>query len=88
METMSKQDLQKQDQKAAMRVSTVSIAVNVILSLLKLIAGLVASSGAMVSDAIHSASDVFSTIIVMIGVHISGKQADERSEERRVRERV
>ena len=77
METMSKQDLQKQDQKAAMRVSTVSIAVNVILSLLKLIAGLVASSGAMVSDAIHSASDVFSTIIVMIGVHISGKQADE-----------
>ena len=77
MEIMSKQDLQKQDQKAAMRVSTVSIAVNVILSLLKLIAGLVASSGAMVSDAIHSASDVFSTIIVMIGVHISGKQADE-----------
>lgn len=73
----SKQNLQKQEQKDAMRVSTVSIVVNVVLSLLKLIAGLVASSGAMVSDAIHSASDVFSTIIVMIGVHISGKQADE-----------
>lgn len=73
----SKQDLQKQEQKDAMRVSTVSIVVNVVLSLLKLVAGLVASSGAMVSDAIHSASDVFSTIIVMIGVHISGKQADE-----------
>ena len=75
--TTTKQNLQKQEQKAAMRVSTVSIVVNVVLSLLKLIAGLVASSGAMVSDAIHSASDVFSTVIVMIGVHISGKQADE-----------
>ena len=75
--TTTKQELQKQEQKAAMRVSTVSIVVNVALSMLKLIAGLVASSGAMVSDAIHSASDVFSTVIVMIGVHISGKQADE-----------
>ena len=77
MDTTGKQDLQKQEQKDAMRVSTVSIVVNVVLSIVKLIAGLVASSGAMVSDAIHSASDVFSTIIVMIGVHISGKQADE-----------
>lgn len=77
MDTTVKQELQKQEQKEAMRVSTVSIVVNVVLSLIKLIAGLVAASGAMVSDAIHSASDVFSTIIVMIGVHISGKQADE-----------
>ena len=36
-----------------------------------------ASSGAMISDAIHSASDVFSTIIVIIGVKISGKASDE-----------
>lgn len=60
----------------AMRVSWVSIAVNVGLSLLKLLAGLLARSGAMVSDAVHSASDVFSTFIVMIGVHISGKDPD------------
>lgn len=60
----------------AMRVSWVSIVVNVGLSLLKLIAGLLARSGAMVSDAVHSASDVFSTFIVMIGVHISGKDPD------------
>ena len=66
-----------QSEKVAMRVSTISIIVNLALSVLKLIAGIVASSGAMISDAIHSASDVFSTIIVMIGVHISGKKADE-----------
>lgn len=61
----------------AMRVSRVSIAGNVLLSLFKLIAGLLAHSGAMVSDAIHSASDVISTIIVMIGVHLSNRESDE-----------
>ena len=67
----------KEVKRIAMQVSWVSIAVNVGLSLLKLIAGLLAKSGAMVSDAVHSASDVFSTFIVMIGVHISGKDPDK-----------
>lgn len=60
----------------AMRVSWLSIVVNVGLSLFKLIAGWLAGSGAMISDAVHSASDVFSTFIVMVGVHISGKDPD------------
>ena len=61
----------------AMQVSAVSIAVNLLLSLLKLIAGIIAKSGAMISDAVHSASDVFSTVVVMIGVTLSGKQPDK-----------
>ncbi|MCF0137376.1 MAG: cation transporter [Oscillospiraceae bacterium] len=61
----------------AMRVSTISIVVNVVLSLLKLIAGIVARSGAMVSDAVHSASDVLSTIVVMVGVSIAEKGPDD-----------
>ena len=60
----------------ALRVSAVSIAVNLLLSVAKLAAGLIARSGAMVSDAVHSASDIFSTIIVIIGVKLSGKAAD------------
>ena len=60
----------------AMRVSSVSIAANLLLSAGKLAAGLLARSGAMVSDAVHSASDVFSTVIVMVGVKVSGKAAD------------
>ncbi len=60
----------------AMRVSYVSIAVNLLLSLLKLAAGLLARSGAMVSDAVHSASDVFSTLVVMVGVRLSSKDSD------------
>lgn len=61
----------------AMRVSAVSIAVNLALSLLKLLAGIFAKSGAMISDAVHSASDVLSTFVVIAGIRISGKQPDK-----------
>lgn len=63
-------------EKMAMKVSIVSVIWNLLLSAGKLFAGIFANSGAMISDAVHSASDVFSTIIVMIGVKISGKDSD------------
>ncbi len=63
-------------EKTAMKVSIVSVIWNLLLSVGKLFAGIFANSGAMISDAVHSASDVFSTIIVMIGVKISGKDSD------------
>lgn len=62
--------------KTAVRVSTVSIISNIILSLLKLLAGVFGRSMAMLSDAIHSLSDVFSTIIVIIGVKMAKKEED------------
>lgn len=65
------------EKKIAMKVSVVSIIVNLVLSLFKLIAGLIAKSSAMISDAIHSASDVFSTFVVIIGVNIANKQSDD-----------
>lgn len=68
---------EKQKEEIAVKVSTVSIAVNVLLSVFKFIAGIAGKSAAMVSDAIHSASDVFSTVIVIIGVKISGKESDD-----------
>lgn len=64
------------EEKLAFRVSRNSIIWNVILSAGKLAAGIVGKSGAMISDAIHSASDVFSTVVVMIGIKISGKESD------------
>lgn len=65
------------DKNLAYRVSIVSIIVNIGLSLFKAIAGIMAKSGAMISDAVHSASDVFSTVVVMIGIKISSKEADK-----------
>ena len=67
----------KREHNLAYRVSAVSIIVNLVLSFLKLLAGIVASSGAMVSDAVHSASDVFSTVIVIVGIAVSRKKSDE-----------
>jgi cation diffusion facilitator family transporter len=64
-------------QRVANRVSAVSIGMNIVLSVFKLIAGLVAHSNAMISDAIHSASDVFSTIVVVIGIRLAAKESDK-----------
>ncbi len=60
----------------AFRISSVSISVNLMLAFLKFFAGILGKSSAMVSDAIHSASDIFSTVIVMIGVGIAAKDSD------------
>lgn len=64
-------------EQVVMRVSRTSILVNILLSVLKLAAGIFSHSSAMVSDAVHSASDVFSTIIVIVGVKLSRKEADK-----------
>lgn len=64
-------------QKSATKVALVTIVWNVLLSIGKLFAGIVAHSGAMISDAVHSASDVFSSIIVIIGVHIASRDSDQ-----------
>lgn len=69
--------VRNENEQIAMHVSFVSIIGNVILSLLKLFAGVVAHSGAMISDAVHSASDVFSTMIVIVGVKIANKDSDK-----------
>lgn len=69
--------MQENYEKQAMKVSMVSIIGNFILTALKLLAGIVAHSGAMISDAIHSASDVFSTFVVIIGIKISSKESDK-----------
>ena len=67
----------KTDKQIAMRVSSVSILGNVALSVIKLIAGIVANSGAMISDAVHSMSDVISTFVVIIGYNFSSKGSDK-----------
>ncbi len=66
----------KASERIAMRVSRNSIFVNLLLAIGKLAAGIFGNSAAMVSDAVHSASDVFSTVIVIVGVKLSGKESD------------
>ena len=66
----------KQHEKVAVSVSAVTIAINLALAGFKFLAGFLAHSGAMVSDAVHSASDVLATFIVILGVKLAGRDAD------------
>lgn len=68
--------MEKTREQIAMRVSANTIIGNVILTVLKLAAGIIGNSAAMVSDAIHSLSDVLSTFVVIIGVKMANKKAD------------
>lgn len=60
----------------AVRVSTVTLIGNALLFIFKLIVGIQSKSSALISDAVHTASDVLTTVMVMLGVKISGKRAD------------
>ena len=64
-------------EKTALKVSVITILMNAVLTVFKLLAGIFGKSYALISDAVHSASDVFSTVIVIIGVKISAKKADK-----------
>lgn len=65
------------ENKIIKNLSLVSIIGNTILSAFKLFAGISGNSGAMISDAIHSISDVITTVIAFFGVRISKKEADK-----------
>ena len=59
------------------KLSMVSLIGNTALSGFKMFAGIAGNSGAMISDAIHSFSDVLTTLIAWIGVKVSKKAADD-----------
>ena len=55
------------------RVTFVGFVVNLVLSVLKLAAGIVGRSGAMVADAVHSFSDLATDVVVIAFARISAK---------------
>ena len=63
------------DKQLAMKVSLWSMIVNIFLTdNLKVAVGFFGKSSALISDGIHSLSDVFSTVAVMIGINASSKR--------------
>lgn len=59
------------------KMSIVGVVGNILLTIFKLVAGIISNSSAMVSDAVHSLSDVFATIVAYVGVRMSKKEADK-----------
>ncbi|MFC1533686.1 cation diffusion facilitator family transporter [Thermodesulfobacteriota bacterium] len=59
------------------RVTLVGALVNAILILLKFLAGIFGMSQALIADAVHSISDLFTDTIVLLGIKIGQKEPDE-----------
>lgn len=69
-------NVQIDTEKAVRQMTAVGVLGNVFLAVFKLIAGIFGHSAAMLSDAAHTLSDVFATVIAYIGVRVSRKKAD------------
>ena len=59
------------------RVTILGMFVNMVLFIFKLVAGIFGRSGAMIADAVHSASDFATDIVVLAFVQISAKPRDD-----------
>lgn len=57
-------------------VTTAGAIANLILCAFKLTAGILGKSSAMISDAVHSLSDLVSDVVVIVMVQISGREKD------------
>ena len=61
----------------ASKVTILAILWNVFLSVIKIFAGVIGNSTAMIADGIHSASDIITSVGVLIGNKISSKPGDK-----------
>lgn len=65
------------ERKIERRLTLVGVLGNIVLVAFKLYAGVLGNSAAMLSDAVHSLSDVFATFVAFVGARISRKQPDK-----------
>ncbi|MBS3897861.1 MAG: cation transporter [Dethiobacter sp.] len=62
----------------AQRVVSWTILGNVVLALIKIVAGISADSSALVAEAVHSVGDIIVSLAVLFTFRLAGKAADER----------
>ncbi len=65
------------DIKKGVRANWITIFLNLILSIFKIMAGIIGKSNAMLADGVHTVSDVLTTFVVLLGLKVSNKEADE-----------
>ena len=66
-----------ENEKIAMRATFNTLLANVVLTVFKMIAGVLGNSTAMIADAVHSLSDVLSAFVVIVGVKLSNRKPDK-----------
>lgn len=65
-----------EEKKLAYRISIKSMAYNLALFIIKVIFGILIGSASLITDGVHSLSDIFSTLVVVIGIRLSSKPDD------------
>lgn len=63
--------------KLGVKVSIITIIINIILAAIKIFSGILGKSNAMLADGVHTLSDVLTTFVVLLGLKVSSKEADE-----------
>ncbi|HER19605.1 MAG TPA: cation diffusion facilitator family transporter, partial [Chromatiales bacterium] len=66
----------QRDIDAGLQASGVSVAVNVMLALTKIVTGIVGNSYALVADGLESTADVVSSLVVWSGLRYSNRPPD------------
>ena len=64
-------------QKQAIRTTWFSVVGNTILAVIKFLAGFFGNSYALIADAIESTTDIFSSLLVLLGLRYASRPADE-----------
>src|SRR5687768_2662265 len=59
------------------RSAQIGVLVNTVLAVLKLVAGIVGNTYALIADAVESTADIFSSLVVWGGLHVSGREPDD-----------
>jgi len=67
-----------ENSKIILRIATVTIITNIVLMIAKMVLGLVFDSLSVVSDAIHTASDLFTSLLVVVAVFLSSPKRDKK----------
>ncbi len=65
-------------EKCAQSVGTVNVIGNILMILIKGYMGVVGGSKGLIADAIHSSADLLATIVMILGLKISGREKDEK----------
>ena len=73
--TDSKQEVAN---KQIRNVTNLAIAINIALCAVKVIVGLLAASMSLVSDGIHSLSDMTTDLMILVGVYLGSKRPDQK----------
>ena len=76
MEHLTTEQLQQRAREAK-KCTWIGFAINGALALLKIIAGIIGRSGAMIADGIHSLSDFITDVIVIVFIGVTAKGIDK-----------